>query len=316
MRALAGLVLACSAAIGAGAGAPAVLTMEEAVARALRNHPETRAVRAAEAVAAAQMAVSRAWRQPEFRFSRSNFDLDEQTYEERSSVGLRFSVPRPREMALKQQAVRARQQGAAAESRAAEARLAVETRLAFRRAAIAEERVRVAERIAGLRRELQKTVLRQVSTGLKEADESELTELMVAEAQSELRRAAALADGEKRKLVRLIGGSDAGEWTLVLSDGLFASPAELPGNAELAARAAGSRAELEAAASECKQHQAAEALAKNERYPWLSFAQVSYRTTTMADRGAWGFQVGVDLAIVQDCGGGGGASGGGATESM
>lgn len=277
--------------------APAELTIDDAVALALRHHPETRAIRAAEAVAAAQLSVARALKQPEFRFSRNNLDFDPLTFEERSTLGLRFYLPRPLELNFKQQAARARQGVAASESRAAEARLAVETRWAFRKAVIAEERSRVAARLAELRRELHKTVLRQVSAGLKEADESELAALGAAEAESELRRAASQAETERRTLHRLIDGAGAMEWVLAPQPALLDHPAPLPPGTALWALASESRAELEAAAMECRLYQAAESLARHERYPWLSFAQVTHRTTPMIDRGAWGFQLGVELPL-------------------
>lgn len=284
MKLTAALLLAASA----PAAEPELLTMEEAVRRALLNHPEARAARASEAVALAQQAVAQAWRSPELRFSRANVDLDPATIEERSTLGVRFSIPRPREMSLKSQAVLARRDLAAAESRGAEARLAVEVRLAYTKAAIAEERVRVAKHVAAVRREMQQTVLRQVSNGLKEADEAELASLSAEEAETAVRAASVAAASERRKLARLIGAPGEPHWQLSIPARLGATPA---------ASEVSSHAEMEALAAECRQYRAAEALARNERYPWLSFAQLNYRTTAIADRGAWGFQVGVELPL-------------------
>ena len=62
------------------------------------------------------------------------------------------SPPRPREMGLKKQVAEAKQSGVEASVRGFEAKLAAETRLAFRRAAIATERVRTAEQAVALRK--------------------------------------------------------------------------------------------------------------------------------------------------------------------
>ena len=66
-----------------------VLTMEEAVARALVTSPEVAAVRAALAVTAFQMQGARALPVPEFRLIVNNVALDPEAAEQRNSVAIR-----------------------------------------------------------------------------------------------------------------------------------------------------------------------------------------------------------------------------------
>ena len=61
------------------------------------------------------------------------------------------------------------------------------------------------------------------------------------------------------------------------------------------ARALQSRAKLDSMDGACREYAAAEKLARNERYPWISFLEVTHRITAIPDRGAWGFKFEVDL---------------------
>jgi outer membrane protein TolC len=271
------------------------LTMEEAIERALGNNAELSVARASLAVASAHETAARTLPSPEFRLSTSNFDADPVTVRERTSVGIRFSIPRPHELALKQEIARAREDGARAEIRAAEARVAADVRLAFRRAAVAEERAALARRAVELRKSRRKTVFLQVSSGLKEADEKDLADLAVDEGESELRRAVSLAEIEKRKLARLIEPGGTFEFSLAPDPELLAVPASAPSRTELIERAIALRADLDVTGGTCKQLELTERLAKNGRYPWISFVQVSHRVTPLPDRGPWGWQIGVDL---------------------
>ena len=79
--------------------------------------------------------------------STGSFDADPETVKERTTVGLRYSPPRPRELALKHAIAKAREQTAQSEIRVAEARVAGSVRLAFRRAVMAQNRVAVATRL-------------------------------------------------------------------------------------------------------------------------------------------------------------------------
>lgn len=267
------------------------LTVEEAVAMALKNHPDASAVRAARLVSSAQVEATRALPQPEVRMSFNNFGIDPETLEGRTNVGLRWSPPRPREMGLKKQVAQARQSGVEASVRGFEATLAAETRMAFRRAAIAAERVRVAEQAAALRGKVLDVVKRQVAAGLKEATDADLAELTVADAEVELRRVRAAAAAEKRVLLRWMAVDS--DFALVSESGLL----EAPEAVALRSEPLTMRAELLQAASACKESELLASLAHNQRYPWISFTQVTRRVSAIENRGPWSFQFGVDLPL-------------------
>lgn len=57
------------------------------------------------------------------------------------------------------------------------------------------------------------------------------------------------------------------------------------------------RAELLQAASACKETELLASLARNQRYPWISFTQVTRRVSAIENRGPWSFQFGVDLPL-------------------
>ncbi|MBL8174900.1 MAG: TolC family protein [Bryobacterales bacterium] len=273
------------------------LTVEEAVALALKNHPDGVVARASRDVAAAQVQTAAVLPQPELRVSFNNFAIDPEMMEARSNLGVRWSPPRPREMALQRQVAQARQSGVDASVRGFEARLAAETRLAFRRAAIAAERAGTAQQAVTLRARVLDVVRRQVAAGLKEASEADLAELTVADAEAELRRARGAADTELRTLRRWMGVSDASPYVLAPEPGLMETPAAVLLRADPQAEAARMRTELQQAATACRETDLIAAIARNQRYPWISFTQVTRRVSTLENRGPWSFQFGVDLPL-------------------
>lgn len=271
--------------------AQTALTVEEAVAMALRNHPDAAAARAARMVAGAQVDATRVLPQPEVRYSYNNFGVDPETLEVRANLGLRWSPPRPREMGLRRQVAEARQGGVEASVKGFEARLASETRMAFRRAAIAAERARMAEQAVALRGKVLDVVKRQVAAGLKEGTDADLAELSVADAEAELRRVRGVAAAENRALRRWLAAEQ--DFTFVPESGFW----ETPQAVAMPAKSVAMRAELMQAASACKESELLAAMARNQRYPWISFTQVTRRLSAMENRGPWSFQFGVDLPL-------------------
>jgi outer membrane protein TolC len=272
----------------------ASLTLDEAVQRALRMDPQVSVARASLAVAAAETAAARSLPAPEFRMSTGSFDADPETVKERTTVGLRYSPPRPRELTLKQEIAKAREQSASAVIRAAEVRVAGNVRLAFRRAVMAQYRALVAGRIVELRKNKRRTVLRQVSAGVKESDENDLAELDLDEAENAQRRAMAAAKLEKGKLARLITSTGLFEEELAMDPELVAIPPSFR-STDLIELAISNRAELDGADATCREYELQQKLAKNQRYPWISFVEVSHRVTYLPERGPWGWKFGVDL---------------------
>jgi outer membrane protein TolC len=274
---------------------PLIVTEDEAVKLALKHSPELGVLRASEAVAAAQAGTARVLAQPEFRFSRNNLGLDPETLEARTTVGLRWSPPRPFDGRWKLAVAAARQQGARAQTAAEQTRLVVQVRLAYRRAAIAQEHVRVAGQALELRRGILETVRKQVAAGLKDASEADLLELEVAESEAARQRAGAQAKLEAARLASWIGSSE-----VMPAAGPEVFQRQAPPDVETwMARAALQRGEVSLADSECREAEAARGMARNQRYPWLSFVQATRRTTEVPGRGAWGFQFGVDIPLVR-----------------
>jgi len=271
------------------------LTIEEAVQRAVQNNAEVSVARSSLIVAAAETAATRALPAPEFRMSLGSFDADPETVKERTTVGLRYSPPRPRELALKAAVAKARERIVEAEVQVAEARVAAEVRLAFRRAAVAQHRAVVAAHLVELRKNKRRTLLRQVSAGLKQSDEKDLADLDVEEAENALRRAASLARIEKSKLGRLIEPGGILDDELAMDPQLLVVPVSL--NGEMVQQALSRRAELNVIDATCKEYEMEQKLAKNERYPWISFLEVSHRVTYLPERGPWGWKFGVDLPL-------------------
>ncbi|MBS1824613.1 MAG: TolC family protein [Acidobacteria bacterium] len=271
--------------------AQSALTLEEAVAMALKNHPDAAVARAARNVSAAQISATQALPQPELRVSFNNFAIDPELLEARSNLGIRWSPPRPRELSLKKQIAQTRHTAVEASIHGFEARLAAETRHAFRRATLAAERVRIAEQALALRTRVLDVVKRQVAAGLKEATEADLAELTVADSQTELRRLRNTAAAESRALFRYTGATPA---ALTPEDNLLQNPAPVSHHFDPQ-----SRAELQQAAASCRESDLLASIAKNQRYPWISFTQVTRRVSAIENRGPWSFQFGIDLPLLR-----------------
>jgi outer membrane protein TolC len=251
------------------------------------------AARAARTVATFQIQAARALPAPEFRMTFNNLSLDPDTADTRNSVAWRWSPPRPRELALKAQLARARRRTVDAEIWATEARITAAVRDAYRRASLSAERSDLARQTTELRRQMLDVTRRQVSTGLKEGVEADLAELALADAEVALQRMTALATAEKQRLARLLDPRGA-----VVSALAPVEAAPTTDRRLLVERALRSRPELVRAEGSCQEAASAKALAGNDRYPWISFAQVTRRLGADASsRGPWGLQFGVDLPL-------------------
>ncbi len=270
-----------------------VLTLEEAVARALVTNPELVAVRAARAVTAFQLQAARALPLPEVRVIANNFSLDPESSDLRNSMAFKWVPPRPGSIALKTRVVTAKRTVVDSEIRAAEERVAVAVRQAYRRAAVGEERLAVAGKLVELRRAALDVVRRQVANGLKEAVEADLAELAVFDAEAGLAKVRGVAESERRRLARLLEPSGTVTFSLALE-----ATVAFRDVSGLVERALAGRADVARAAAACGQADASRAVARNELYPWLSTSQVTRRIGALSGRtGAWGFQVGVELPL-------------------
>ena len=273
--------------------APAeVLTLDEAVRRAVDAHPDVAAARAARAVATFSIAAARVLPAPEFRVTTNNIAADPEMAELRNAVAWRWSPPRPRDWTLRTRIAEAKRAETEGAIRAVEARVAAETRAAYRRAAVAAERAALAARAVELRAEMLELVRRQVAAGLKERVEADLADLAREDADVARRRADSAAALERRRLARLTGG-DPSALTLAAPGPVAA--VDVPA---VTAAAVAARAELKQNAGVCAAADGETALAASGRYPWVSFVQVTRRLgVEQIARGPWGFQVGVDLPV-------------------
>jgi outer membrane protein TolC len=270
----------------------ALLTIDQAVEAALRNNADLRAARSSRAVESARTAVDLALPPPELRINGYNMGFDGEGGLFRSAVGIRWSPPRPGELGWRRRAADAREKGVDASIRGSESRLAVEVRLAFRRCLLADARVALAERGLEVRRRIQDVVERQVAVGVKEAPEIDLAELAVSDAEAEVLRARSGAASERRELAARMGEAASG---LEPDPSLLAAPRTEWSVEAVQSRALRQRPEIDQAAIACREADAGEGLSRNKRFPWVNSVQVSRRTGTSPDRGAWGFQLGLDL---------------------
>lgn len=277
------------------APAPAqILTIEEAVARALETHPDLAALRASRAVALFQVQAARALPVPEFRVTMNNFSMDPEGLDLRNSIAWKWSPPRPRELSLKSRAAEARRRANEAEIQLAEKRVGAAVRMAYRRASIAQERLQLAERAVQVRENVLAVTRRQVANGLKEAVETDLAELAFAEGVAIRERTNAAAAAEHRKLTRLLDP----EGRLRFSLAPETTPAGRWEGNELVERALQSRPELWQIGAACAQAEAAVSLAANGLYPWISSTQVTRRLGNDSGRtGSWGVQIGIELPL-------------------
>lgn len=168
-------------------------------------------------------------------------------------------------------------------------------RLLFRRAVIAHNRALLAERLVELAKKKRRTLLRQVSAGIKDSEEKDLADLDVEEAENTLRRTTSLARNEMSKLARLLGPEESLEDGLAMDPELLQVPASFRGEAELIEQALLRRAELKVVEGACREYELEGKLAGNRRYPWISFVEASYRVTYLPSRGPWGWKFGIDL---------------------
>jgi outer membrane protein TolC len=93
-------------------------------------------------------------------------------------------------------------------------------------------------------------------------------------------------------------GVDAGELpTLAPAPGLLEFTAPAPDAGRLLARAVEMRPELALAGARWEAAKTELTAARRERYPWLSFVQVTRRTGRLENLPGWSFQVGVELPV-------------------
>lgn len=283
------------------------LTLAEVGELARQQSQDLAAARTRAGAATAQIAVARAVAPPVFRWASQNlgYDLDRLDY--RANAGVQWSPPRPGEWRAKTAGAAAHAREVAAQIRSIESRVAAEARLAFRRLAIGEERLRLVRQWADQHAERLSVVRRQVAAGIKEPADADVAELALAEAEAECQQALRQVGLERAALARLIGwppdavAIDPVAMDSVATNSAASGPGELEGEsrpaADRIADAIRQRSETHQWQAACDQAAASETLASLRRYPWLSSVQVNRRMLFSNAAPSWGIQFGVELPL-------------------
>jgi cobalt-zinc-cadmium efflux system outer membrane protein len=281
------------------------LSAREAVALALARNPELLALRKGQAVAQAYVSQARTLPNPELRFSVSDIDSDPDGEGlVKNTVGIRWSPPRPGELALKSRIEQSRVDEVAGSIGVAEQRLAADVRLLHQTISLIDEQIRIADETVRIRQEILAVVQAQLKAGVKSLLELNVVEISLAEAHAvadryrlerrlQFARLAARLDLPRNYQVPLQSEGDP----------LAFRPPQIE-RERMVASALEHRMEVKSAGARCARAELGVKAANRERYPWLSFAQVSRRAAVGEDPASWGFQWGVDLPLFNWRGGG------------
>ncbi len=275
------------------------LSLEQAVQLARSRSPELTATRAAQVTSALETRYAAPLPRPEFRWTSNNLGTDPENDGFRTVLALRWTPPRPGELAAKTRLAQARETQTAAGHQLTDAQLAAQVRHAYRRAVIAREKQAWAASAIDLRSQLLDVTRRQVAAGLKDRAEADLAELAVADARLAARQAESASRQELAALARLLGEDPA---TLQLSTPLLELHGQSPIRDAAIRTALERRPELRELDGACAEAQARESLARTQRFPWISSVQLSRRAggflgTNLTDT-TWGLQVGVELPLL------------------
>lgn len=274
------------------------LSAREAVVLALVRNPELLALRQGQAVAQAYVSRARTLPNPELRFSVSDIDTDpDGDGLVKNTVGIRWSPPRPGELALKSRIEQSRVDEVAGAVGVAEQRLAAEVRLLHHTLSLIDEQIRIADETVRIRQEILAVVQAQVASGVKSALDLNMVELSVAEARAvpdryrlerrvQFARLAAKLDLPRNYQVRLQSEGDP----------LAFRPPRIE-QERMVASALEHRMEVKSAGARCARAELGVKAANRQRYPWFSFVQLSRRAAVGEDPASWGFQWGVNLPL-------------------
>jgi outer membrane protein TolC len=274
------------------------LSESDAVATALASNPEILVLRQGRVVA--QTGISRlgALASPELRIGASGIATEDALSDRaRNNVGLRWSPPRIGELGLKMAMAGTKVAEASGEVRAAETRLAAEVRLLHRTICLLDEQIRIAEETVRVRERILAEVNNQVQVGVKSALDRSSAEIALADAR-------AIPDqyrAERRlQLVRLAGklGTAFPESAVLSSaSGFLSFVAPALDRHRIVESALRQRPEIAMAEARCENASLALTSARRDRYPWLSFVQVTRRGPRDDDPPDWVVQAGVDLPV-------------------
>jgi outer membrane protein TolC len=286
------------ASTGGGAGPaaqPGALSAEQAYQLALARSPMLAIEEARADVAEAQIGAAKQLENPELRLT--NFRLEEAILGTPTmNVGLRVPVPRPGSINAKAQGARHAAEGAKASVEAARRQLRADIYRLFARMAAVRAQMALETDAEKLRAQRVDLVRARVDKAAATRLDLALADVAVAEAAGEGERLLGelrLVEDELRRLtgagLEVTFHADASELQLV----------EVGGEVDaLIERAFAARPELRAAQAKIAQAEAVAYLERNQAWPWIKWAQVSYLAGPGASPRTWAFSVNIDLPVL------------------
>ncbi|MBL9104992.1 MAG: TolC family protein [Myxococcales bacterium] len=284
-----------------GAPSPApgeALTAEQAYRLALARNPDLAIAEAEADVAEAQIGEAKQLENPTLRFT--NFQVDETVGRPGFNLGLRAPIPRPGSRHARIQAAKMVAGGARARAEAARRLLHAEVQRLFARLALLtadlEELARAAELAERRRQQIAARVDRAVATRV----DLSLATVDHAEIVDEVSRVRSEKAATESEITALVAPGTRQTYRVGPAD---LEPSALAGDRDaLIERAVAARPEPRAGQSSTGAAEAELYLARNEVWPWLTWAQVNYAINptamTATSQNAFGFALALDLPLL------------------
>lgn len=276
------------------AAAVAGLTAEQAYQLALKRNPALAIEEAKAEVAEAQVGAAKQLDNPELRLT--NFRLEDAIDgTPRMNAGLRVPIPRPGSIKAKAAGASQGADAARAAVDAARRRLRADIYKLFARMAAVRAQMALETDAERLRKQRVDVVKARVDRAAATRLDLALADVAVAEAAGEGERLLGQLKQVEDELRRMTGAglgvtfhADVNELQLVDVDG---------DTSALIERAFAERPELRTAQAKIAQAEATAYIERNQAWPWLKWAQVSYLAGPGASARTWAFSVNVDLPV-------------------
>jgi outer membrane protein, heavy metal efflux system len=274
------------------------ISPDEAVALALTRSPQIQALRKGRSAAELGVPAAKVLPDPEIRTGRVDFVDDAGgLWSQNYNLALRWSPPRLGERNLKGSTALGKVSEVTGEIAVAEQRLAAEVRLLHMKIVFLDEQIKLADAAVKLREQMVEFLDAQVEAGVKNILDQNMADLSLADARSvpaayRLERRVAL-----NRLAAELGLARSGDLKLQVEGDPLGYPSAPLDSAALVASALARRPEFAVFAARCAQADAGLDLASKERYPWLSFVQLSRDFGGSTRSNTWGLRFGIDLPI-------------------
>jgi cobalt-zinc-cadmium efflux system outer membrane protein len=274
------------------------LSPREAVALALKRNRQLLAIRESRAIAQGGVVEAKALPDPELRTGRLDFDDDSASiWRLGYNVAVRWSPPRLGERRLNGNRASGKVAEMEAEIAVAEQKIAAEVRLLHTNLVFLDEQIKLAEASVKVREQIVAFITEQVEAGARDLVDQNVAELALADARA---IPAAYQLERRLTLARLAAELDLpqpAELRIQVEGEPLVFHGRSPEGPAPTAAAFSNRPELASLSARCSQANAMLTMKKRERYPWLSFVQVSREFRRGDGSDAWGFRFGLDLPI-------------------